>query len=96
MPSPAAGDDGRNALMEAIRRGANLKRGVSTDQDKKPRKSNAMSDTDDKTKTGAGERTKNCRRRIERRRSNEHDGRTSESVATTTVDRGFVAKRQHF
>ena len=59
MPSPAAGDDGRGALMEAIRRGANLRKvSVSTDQDKKPRKSNAMSDTDDKTKTGAGERTK--------------------------------------
>ena len=59
MPSPAAGDDGRGALMEAIRRGANLRKvSVSTDQDKKPRKSNATSDTDDKTKTGAGERTK--------------------------------------
>ena len=59
MPSPAAGDDGRGALMEAIRRGANLRKvSVSTDQDKKPRKSNAMSDTDDKTKSGAGERTK--------------------------------------
>ena len=50
--------------MEAIRRGANLRKvSVSTDQDKKPRKSNATSDTDDKTidavaKTGAGERTK--------------------------------------
>jgi hypothetical protein len=59
MPSLAAGDDGRGALMEAIRRGANLRKvSVSTDQDKKPRKSNATSDTDDKTKTGAGERTK--------------------------------------
>ena len=59
MPSPAAGDDGRGALMEAIRRGANLRKvSVSTDQDKKPRKSNATSDTGDKTKTGAGERTK--------------------------------------
>ena len=64
MSSVAAGDDGRGALMEAIRRGANLRKvSVSTDQDKKPRKSNATSDTDDKTidavaKTGAGERTK--------------------------------------
>ena len=59
MPSLAAGDDGRGALMEAIRRGANLRKvSVSTDQDKKPRKSNATSDTGDKTKTGAGERTK--------------------------------------
>lgn len=64
MPSLATGDDGRGALMEAIRRGANLRKvSVSTDQDKKPRKSNATSDTDDKTndavaKTGAGERTK--------------------------------------
>ena len=64
MSSVAAGDDGRGALMEAIRRGANLRKvSVSTDQDKKPRNSNATSDTDDKTidavaKTGAGERTK--------------------------------------